>query len=96
MELHQPGAAFQPTVALKRAVVTTMAPNTQEQSRRGKAPRRRSLRIPRPGTTLGNKIVPRDDHLSQAPVEERCVVSVRCVSGDDVMNVMNVMNVMKL
>ena len=36
MGLHRPGAAFQPTVALKGAIVTKMAPNTQQQSRRGK------------------------------------------------------------
>ena len=30
MGLHRTGATFQPIVALKRAVVTTMAPNTQQ------------------------------------------------------------------
>ena len=35
MVLHRPGAAFQPTIALKRAVLTTMALNTRQQSRRG-------------------------------------------------------------
>ena len=39
MELHWPGAAFKPTITLKRSV-KTLAQNTQRQPSRGKAPRR--------------------------------------------------------